>query len=633
MRACMRAYMRAYMRTHKITCISIFTLIKITCVRCVSMNHAVIIDAGSSGSRAFVYAWPDPQNYLLDLTTGVFKHALLPVNADPKRVARVEPGVASFAKKQHKLWEDHLERLLKPALQLIPVEKHAETPVFFLATAGMRLLPQKEQTSLLRTVCRHLQTKTQFLVPECDSHVQIISGETEGLYGWLGLNYLVHHAVEKRWDSFTDTYGFLDMGGASAQLAFAADQELSAENEIGLHDLRIRTAGGSSVSWRVFVNTWLGYGANQAHQRMRQRILSETLESSSDDTDDEDIDDIEGIAVAIDPCLPKGAVDKVVLNDMNVEFHGSGDFAACEAITTQLISKSTCEPGSACLFDDIAVSESLLRGHKFVGISEYWYTLQDLFQTNGKYEYSVLEPKINEFCSSSWSEIETKLMNNELLKGGTTAFKERELKQACFKSAWVLTVLKKGLNFDLSSETPSLDHEFKDKFQSAAHIGGTEVSWTLGRAVLYASSQIPENPTDLAPLEPGFVTPSGEFITGGELLSVVEIKHLKTVEMYSYLGFTLFYFFVCVFGLVAAFLYLRHTSIAHSVNRAVSKLLRVFRNRRKTRSHRRTASSIGYGMSYPHADVPFQLDELHSGISSSHPPTRAPSRVGSRIFP
>lgn len=42
----------------------------------------------------------------------------------------------------------------------------------------------------MERVCSVLKNDSDFFVPDCASHINIIDGETEGLYGWLALNYL-----------------------------------------------------------------------------------------------------------------------------------------------------------------------------------------------------------------------------------------------------------------------------------------------------------------------------------------------------------------------------------------------------------------------------------------------------------
>ena len=86
---------------------------------------------------------------------------------------------------------EHLEPLLKYAMKLIPEQKQSSTPLFLLATAGMRLLSHAQQQAILSSACAYARQRTPFLLPDCDAHFQVISGTTEGLYGWISINYLL----------------------------------------------------------------------------------------------------------------------------------------------------------------------------------------------------------------------------------------------------------------------------------------------------------------------------------------------------------------------------------------------------------------------------------------------------------
>ena len=80
---------------------------------------------------------------------------------------------------------------MKYAEDIIPLDKHSDTPVFVLATAGMRLLSPAKKKMILKETCSALQKNTNFYLPNCKNFIQIIDGETEGIYGWLSLNYLI----------------------------------------------------------------------------------------------------------------------------------------------------------------------------------------------------------------------------------------------------------------------------------------------------------------------------------------------------------------------------------------------------------------------------------------------------------
>lgn len=61
----------------------------------------------------------------------------------------------------------------------------------------MRLLTPVQQARVLSATCRYLKSASSFRIDDeskdgpCGSSVRIITGEEEGLYGWIAVNYLM----------------------------------------------------------------------------------------------------------------------------------------------------------------------------------------------------------------------------------------------------------------------------------------------------------------------------------------------------------------------------------------------------------------------------------------------------------
>jgi len=66
------------------------------------------------------------------------------------------------------------------------------TPLFLLATGGVRSLLENEQSVLLGTVRKYMSSTGFYIQPE---YITIVSGEAEGLYGWVSVNYLLSNAT------------------------------------------------------------------------------------------------------------------------------------------------------------------------------------------------------------------------------------------------------------------------------------------------------------------------------------------------------------------------------------------------------------------------------------------------------
>lgn len=87
----------------------------------------------------------------------------------------------------------------------------------------MRLLLPTEQQQILNEICLFFENKSDFFIPDCASHVNVIDGDYEGLYGWLSINTLIgafdDPSSHKHGKNHT-TYGLLDMEERQLKLCF-----------------------------------------------------------------------------------------------------------------------------------------------------------------------------------------------------------------------------------------------------------------------------------------------------------------------------------------------------------------------------------------------------------------------------
>ena len=412
-------------------------------------------------------------------------------------------GVSTFAQKPSLVGPDHLKELFEHALGIIPKDAIADTPLFLLATAGVRLLPELERKELLKQICSYTRSNTNFLLPDCDIHIQAIPGETEGLYGWIAANYLLggfDSPEEHVHGKGHHTYGFLDMGGASAQIAFAPNATEAVRHAEDLKMLRLRTVDGTSAEYKVFVTTWLGFGVNEA----RKRYVEALLEASGN----LDIDELP------DPCLPTGLsisttgdilLPSDTIHGKTPHLIGTGHFDECLRKTYPLLDKDAPCEDQPCLLHGVHVPAIDFDVNHFVGVSEYWHTTHGIFEMAHKdkaYDFNTYQQRVDEFCSKDWSTI------NKGIEAHTWGKKvdSQTALEVCFKASWLINVLHEGIGIprvglentktsSLNGTKEILSHAkekgYTDSFQAVNKIADTEVSWTLGKILLYASSEIP----------------------------------------------------------------------------------------------------------------------------------------------
>ena len=478
-------------------------------------SYGVILDAGSSGTRVYVYNWKTAANARASASAAELQR-LPEIKTKKKWRKKVHPGVSTFGEKPEEVGPEHLAELVKFALDIVPPEEVENTPIFLLATAGMRLLPEHQRAQVLENICGYFQRETKFQLPDCDLHVQVIPGETEGLYGWIAANYLLggfDAPDEHEHGNGHHTYGFLDMGGASAQIAFAPNATEAEKHAEDLKLLRLRRVDGENLEHRVFVTTWLGFGANEARRRYVEGLLDSYPESRE----------------LPDPCLPVGLLatitgeelesDSPILTGKEPYLIGTGQFPECLKRTYPLLEKDVPCDDEPCLLNGIRTPAIDFNVNHFVGVSEYWHTTHEIFAMAHKdkaYDFQTYQKQVTDLCSRDWKDIEQDIEDKKWGK----KVDEKTVEEVCFKASWLINMLHDGIGVprvgleagkevgDGSSNTTNSvidgakDRGFLDPFQAIDKVDGTEVSWTLGKMVLYASSQMP--PSDNKALAVGF---------------------------------------------------------------------------------------------------------------------------------
>lgn len=419
-------------------------------------------------------------------------------------------GISTFGENPGRVGPDHLGKLFKKAKKIIPDDAVKDTPVFLLATAGMRLLPEDQRNALLKEICSYTRSSTKFQLPDCDVHIKVIPGEVEGLYGWVAANYLVGGFDSPKEGNDHHTYGFLDMGGASAQIAFVPNATEADHHANDLKRLRMRTIDGKPTEYKIFTTTWLGFGVNEARKRYVEALQKA---SSAAETN-----------VLQDPCLPAGLTTTTKgdvflpaskeVNGQTPTLNGTGRFDLCLSKTLPLLEKDHICVDDPCLLNGVHVPAIDFDVNHFIGVSEYWHTTHEIFEDehNDKaYDFNTYQKRVEGFCSQDWNLISKGVDKH---KWGNKV-DEKTAIEVCFKASWLINILHEGIGIPRVGleAVPDSAHNgtkklldnaknkgFTSSFQAVNKIDDTEVSWTLGKMVLYASSQVPPRSADALPV-------------------------------------------------------------------------------------------------------------------------------------
>ncbi|XP_054876462.1 ectonucleoside triphosphate diphosphohydrolase 2-like [Poeciliopsis prolifica] len=419
--------------------------------------YGIVLDAGSSHTSMFIYKWPaDKQN-----GTGIVtQHS----ECDAKG-----GGISSYAGKPGDAAKS-LEECLNHALKEIPKSRQHQTPLCLGATAGMRLLKEINQTES-EQVLKEVRDKLSSY-PFQFKEAKILSGQEEGAYGWVTVNYLLENFIKYgfvgHWlNPGRNTIGAMDLGGASTQITFETSQKLE-----DLKDQMKLTLYGNTYT--LYTHSFLCYGQDQ----FLKRLLAHLIQT-------------QGVPdQVINPCYPpkfnisinlgKDVFDSVCTKKYkpasldakrNVTVVGSGNYQQCVNNVTEIFTFSNCSY-SMCSFD--GVFQPRVTG-SFMAFSAFYHTQKyikditniDLTSPNHAVEAAKL------ICNMTVTEL--------LHKANLTAKYTKYMRNLCSMSNFVQVLLTKGYHFDEVS-FPRISFE-----QNAA---GASVGWALGY-MLNVSNEVP----------------------------------------------------------------------------------------------------------------------------------------------
>uniref|UniRef100_A0A8C8VDJ4 nucleoside-triphosphate phosphatase n=1 Tax=Pelusios castaneus TaxID=367368 RepID=A0A8C8VDJ4_9SAUR len=451
-----------------------------------TLNYGIVVDCGSSGSRVFVYFWP-PHNGnphdLLDIKQ-MRDQSSQPV------VKKIKPGISVVAAMPDQA-SHYMRPLLSFAAAHVPVTKHKETPLYILCTAGMRLLPERQQAAILEDLVKNVPLEFDFLFSE--SHTEVISGKQEGVYAWIGINFVLgRFDHEEEEDAMVTvslggqaeslvrkrTVGILDMGGASLQIAYevpssvtfsSPQQEEAAKSLLAEFNLGCDMQHTEHV-YRVYVSTFLGFGGNFARQRYEELVQNQTwahnrLQGQQTGSSPE--------TPFLDPCLPMGLQDVVERGGQILHVRGRGDWQACAQLLQPLLAGGN--GGQPSLISTYQAPIDF-NNSEFYGFSEFFYCSEDVLRLGGPYHASHFAHAAQDYCSLSWS-----VLTQRFQEGLYSPHADQHrVKYQCFKSAWMYQVLHKGFHFPLDYGS----------LRTAQLVYDREVQWTLG-AILYKTRFLP----------------------------------------------------------------------------------------------------------------------------------------------
>ncbi len=462
--------------------------------------YKIVIDGGSTGSRLHIFEFKyNPQSNNTHVERRGSKKVNIPLSdfAQSTKSATVTVPVDDNTKNNHNYEASaglHLLPLFKYASEIIPPHYHATTNISIQATAGMRLVDEKDQHELYNVIYESLLSHDEFVFNSFQrSDIDTLSGVWEGLYGAIAVNYLkgiidvnlhyqernngdsLMHNNEKRLDEGQcennefNTFGALDLGGASMQMVFLPKPSTpsSLSSTCPKDNMKEKLP-----SHEFFSTSYLSYGSDQFRERLWDTWVQDFQKKKHNDESEE-----ENTIIINNPCSFKGHQT----NWKGIILMGTGDAKQCTKEVNRLIPHHKDIYDLDSYEDDIyvvgGVEHPPISG-EFYAMSLFFFVMdcvrfytkdEDLILSWPKPSLHELSNAIESFCAKDWfEEVMTSHENN------MHEFTRAEiLAERCFESVYIVTLLRDGFGFDIHSR--DITYSF--------HVDGSEVEWSLGMAI------------------------------------------------------------------------------------------------------------------------------------------------------
>lgn len=317
-------------------------------------QYALMIDAGSTGSRIHVYRFnncgPTPE-----LEDELFKQT------EKKKGGS---GLSSYDSDAEGAAAS-LDVLLDAAMEEVPKDYRSCTPVAVKATAGLRKLGEEKSDKILKAVRRRLETKYPFpLLSHERGGVEVMEGTDEGVYAWITVNYLLGKigGPDKN-----PTAAVLDLGGGSTQIVleptFPKAPEGGMPQQLEPGDHRYELDFGAR-NFTLYQHSYLGYGLMAAREAIHQVAVLDRYKAglAAEQNREPAWEPSDGID---NPCIQPGQTETVTVplpkdhalgDSLKVEMRGMPGASPkqCMALVDKMLHKDDVECKlSPCSFNGV----------------------------------------------------------------------------------------------------------------------------------------------------------------------------------------------------------------------------------------------------------------------------------------
>ncbi|KAH0794732.1 ectonucleoside triphosphate diphosphohydrolase 1 isoform X2 [Histomonas meleagridis] len=364
-------------------------------------KYGIVIDAGSTGTRVNIYSYNQTQNDAIpELKTIAYQKFSLRLSDVPKNKS---------------LTKAIGDKVIEVCLKYIPKDLISETRLMLLATAGVRGLSQEDQKTVMNDIYQYLRSNCEFKFVSED--VRVLSDADEGIFGWICTNYLYRTFQNEK-----DTYGAVDMGGASLELTYQLHPSIvSSENR---YNVKV-----GKTYYNVFSYSYLGYG--------QEKALDAVVNASRK----------EGTRVEV-PCYFK---DYQEVKD-GVTYVGTGNVNECSKQIDDVLIRDP-------KFASIYLPQPNATKH-YIPFSTFTYVIQDFMKLPDDFKLSHFTEYLVKINGTAFSEISKE--HSDIDPNYLSAY--------FFDIVYCYKVLAEG--FGLS--------DLQQTFASPKKVNGVEIGWAMG---------------------------------------------------------------------------------------------------------------------------------------------------------
>lgn len=429
------------------------------------IQYALMIDAGSTGSRIHVYRFnncgPTPE-----LEHEEFKMT--------EKIAGGS-GLSSY-KSDAEGAAKSLDVLMDVAMKTVPDKLKPCSPVAVKATAGLRLLGTEMSDKILEAVRNRLETIYPFpVVSRENKGVEIMDGKDEGVYAWITTNYLLGKigGPDK-----TPTAAVFDLGGGSTQIVFqptfkSPSGGMPETLQEGDHKYDLSFGGRD---FTLYQHSHLGYGLMTGREAIHKVVLQATHDANPTDTTWLS----RGI---VNPCIAPGMSREIKIKldpthplgetvTVNMTGPPAASPAQCRGLAEKILAKDAACNLAPCSFSGVhqpSLEKTFAR--EDVYIFSYFYDRTQPLGMPESFTLRELKDLTGKVCAGekSW----------DVFSGVEGALKElRDRPEWCLDLNFMLALLHTGYEMPIEREV-----------KIAKKIRGNELGWCLG-----ARFVLPQNP-------------------------------------------------------------------------------------------------------------------------------------------